>query len=68
MSRCRLLISAGYPRNPTERQNEKNRHKAGLSGVPEIVKAFYGTLNGVTKKVTKKGADLFNGISGLPQT
>ena len=40
------LISAGYPRNPTERQNEKTRQKAGFSGVPEILKAFYGTLNG----------------------
>ncbi len=40
------LISAGYPRNPTERQNEKTRQKTGFSGVPEILKAFYGTLNG----------------------
>ena len=29
-----------------ERQNEKTRHKAGFSGVPEILKAFYGTLYG----------------------
>ena len=30
----------------TERQNEKTRQKAGFSGVPEILKAFYGTLYG----------------------
>lgn len=29
-----------------ERQNEKTRQKAGFSGIPEILKAFYGTLNG----------------------
>lgn len=26
------LISAGYPRNPTEHQNEKTRQKAGFRG------------------------------------
>lgn len=30
----------------TERQNEKTRQKAGFSGVPEILKAFSGTLYG----------------------
>ena len=39
-------LALAYPRNPTERQNEKTRQKAGFSGVPEILKAFYGTLNG----------------------
>ena len=29
-----------------ERQNEKTRQKAGFSGVPEILKAFSGTLDG----------------------
>ena len=29
-----------------ERQNEKTRQKAGFSGVPEILKAFSGTLYG----------------------
>ena len=29
-----------------ERQNEKTRQKAGFSGVPEIFKAFSGTLYG----------------------
>ena len=29
-----------------ERQNEKTRQKAGFSGVPENLKAFYGTLDG----------------------
>ena len=33
-----------------ERQNEKNRQKAGFSGVPEILKAFYGTLYGAGTK------------------
>jgi hypothetical protein len=28
------------------RQNEKTRQKAGFSGVPEILKAFSGTLYG----------------------
>ena len=35
-------------RNPTERQNEKTRHKAGFSGVSEILQAFSGTLSGTT--------------------
>ena len=30
----------------TERQNEKTRQKAGFSGIPEILKAFSGTLYG----------------------
>jgi hypothetical protein len=34
------------PWHLTERQNEKTRQKAGFLGVPEILKAFYGTLNG----------------------
>ena len=29
-----------------EPQNEKTRQKAGFSGVPEILKAFSGTLDG----------------------
>ena len=29
-----------------EPQNEKTRQKAGFSGVPEILKAFFGTLYG----------------------
>ena len=29
-----------------EPQNEKTRQKAGFSGVPEILKAFSGTLYG----------------------
>ena len=29
-----------------ERQNEKNRQKAGFSGILEILKAFSGTLYG----------------------
>ena len=33
-----------------ERQNEKTRQKAGFSGVPEILKAFYGTLYGAGTK------------------
>ena len=40
------LVSIRFWRNPTERQNEKTRQKAGFSGVPEILKAFYGTLYG----------------------
>ncbi|WP_315696422.1 hypothetical protein [Pseudomonas taiwanensis] len=35
----------------TERQNEQTRQKAGFSGVPEILKAFYGTLNGAAPGV-----------------
>ena len=42
------LKTAGTHRNPTERQNEKTRQKAGSSGVPEILKAFSGTLYGST--------------------
>eukprot|EP01132_Coremiostelium_polycephalum_P013468 gene13468-16407_t len=38
------LVSIRFWRNPTERQNEKTRQKAGFSGVPEILKAFSGTL------------------------
>jgi hypothetical protein len=41
-----ILILAGYQWNPTERQNEKTCQKAGFSGVPAILKAFVGTLNG----------------------
>ena len=33
-----------------ERQNEKTRQKAGFSGVPEILKAFSGTLYGAGTK------------------
>ena len=40
------LVSIRFWRNPTERQNEKTRQKAGFSGVPEILKAFSGTLYG----------------------
>ena len=40
------LVSIRLWRNPTERQNEKTRQKAGFSGVPEILKAFSGTLYG----------------------
>ena len=40
------LVSIRFWRNPTECQNEKTRQKAGFSGVPEILKAFYGTLYG----------------------
>ncbi len=39
---------AGTLRSPTERQNEKTRHKAGFSGGAEILKAFSGTLSGST--------------------
>ena len=42
------LKMAGTYRNPTERQNEKTRQKAGFSGVSEILKAFSGTLSGST--------------------
>ena len=40
------LVSIRFWRNPTERQNEKTRQKAGFSGVSEILKAFSGTLYG----------------------
>ena len=33
-----------------EPKNEKTRQKAGFSGVPEILKAFYGTLYGAGTK------------------
>ena len=33
-----------------EPQNEKTRQKAGFSGVPEILKAFSGTLYGAGTK------------------
>ena len=33
-----------------ERQNEKTRQKAGFLGVPEILKAFSGTLYGAGTK------------------
>ncbi len=33
-----------------ERQNEKTRQKAGFSGVPEMLEAFYGTLDGAGTK------------------
>ena len=42
------LKTAGTHRNPTERQNEKTRQKAGFSGVSEIFEAFSGTLYGST--------------------
>jgi hypothetical protein len=42
------LKTAGTHRNPTERQNEKTRQKAGFSVVSEILKAFSGTLSGST--------------------
>ncbi|WP_181640193.1 hypothetical protein [Pseudomonas sivasensis] len=35
----------------TERQNEKTRQKAGFSGIPEILKAFSGTLYGAAPGV-----------------
>ncbi len=35
----------------TERQNGKTRQKAGFSGVPEILKAFSGTLYGAAPGV-----------------
>ncbi len=41
-----ILILAGCQWNPTERQNKKTCQKAGFSGVPAILKAFVGTLNG----------------------
>ena len=45
---CGVSCSSGTERqrNPTERHNEKTRQKAGFSGVPEILKALSGTLNG----------------------
>ncbi|WP_150744863.1 hypothetical protein [Pseudomonas fluorescens] len=36
------------------RQNEKTRQKAGFSGVPEILKAFSGTLYGAAPGVESK--------------
>jgi hypothetical protein len=42
------LKTAGTHRNPTERQNEKTRQKAGFSGGSEILEAFSGTLSGST--------------------
>ncbi len=42
------LKMAGTYRNPTERQNEKTRHKAGFSGGSEILEAFSETLSGST--------------------
>ena len=44
------LVSIRFWRNPTERQNEKTRQKAGFSGVSEILKAFSGTLDGAGTK------------------
>jgi hypothetical protein len=35
----------------SDRQNEKTRQKAGFSGVPEILKAFSGTLYGAAPRV-----------------
>ena len=40
------LKNVGCHRNPTERQNEKTRQKAGFSRVSEILKTFSGTLYG----------------------
>jgi hypothetical protein len=47
----------------TERQNEKTRQKAGLSGVSENLKAFSGTLYGAAPDERYVSAGL--GFSGV---
>ncbi|MBA6042656.1 hypothetical protein [Pseudomonas lactis] len=68
------LVSIRFWRNPTECQNEKTRQKAGFSGVPEILKAFFGTLYGAgtRRTVCFGGARFFGrlefvGKFGVPQ-
>lgn len=57
-----------------ESQNEKTRQKAGFSGVPEILKAFYGTLYGAGTRRTVCFGEArifgrldFGGKFGVPQ-
>ena len=57
-----------------EPKNEKTRQKAGFSGVPEILKAFFGTLYGAgtRRTVCFGGARFFGrlefvGKFGVPQ-
>ncbi|NAS97180.1 hypothetical protein CU668_12970 [Pseudomonas syringae pv. actinidifoliorum] len=41
-----ILILAGCQRNPTERQNEKTRQKAGFSEISKAAKTTFETLYG----------------------
>jgi hypothetical protein len=46
-----------------EPQNEKTRQKAGFSGVPEILKAFSGTLYGAGTRNRTRELLITSGLS-----